>query len=128
LRGLWGGVTGRMPVPLWCLGIGVTGRMPVTLWGAGVEDEGRMPVPLWRAGVEDEGRMPVPLWRAVERLGWRKGGWERVVGFDPCGGVFGGGEAAFELGVLDFCEDDGHLRAAGVAHGEEVAAGEEPGG
>lgn len=51
-----------------------------------------------------------------------------MIGFDPCGGVFGGGEAAFELGVLDFCEDDGHLRAAGVAHGEEVAAGEKPGG
>ena len=59
--------------------------------------------------------------------GWRKGRRERVVGFDPCGGVFGGGEAALELSVLDFCEDDGHLRAAGVAHGEEVAAGEEPG-
>ena len=54
--------------------------------------------------------------------------WERVIGFDPCGGFLGGGEAAFELSVLDFCEDDGHAGAAGVAHGEEVAAGEEPGG
>ena len=60
--------------------------------------------------------------------GGRRGGRERVVGFDPCGGFLGGGEAAFELSVLDFCEDDGHAGAAGVAHGEEVAAGEEPGG